>query len=60
MCHYSQYILLVATILGSKELALVTALQREYLHHDVQFIPVHNITECVYSMISIAKVVCTV
>ena len=56
MCHYSQYVLLVGTILGSKELSVVTALQREFLHHDIQFIPAHNMTECVETMLNIAKV----
>lgn len=55
MCQ-KQYVLLVAAVLGTQELAILSALQKHFLNDGIQFIPVHNINECVQSMINIAKV----
>lgn len=56
MSHYQLYVMLQATILGTQELSVLTALQHQYLFEGIHIIPVHNMSECVESMLNIAKV----
>ena len=53
---HQQYVLLLAAMLGTQELAVLTALQRRFLAEGLNFLPAHSMSECVESMLSIAKV----
>ena len=54
--HHKSYFLLSAPILTDAEQKLLTVLQQRYMGCDMQFLPVHNATETVECMLSIAKV----
>lgn len=56
--HYKSYVLLCAPLLGTSEQKVISALQQRFLTHSLHFLPVHNATECVECMTSIAKVTC--
>ena len=56
--HHKCYVLLCAPMLGSNEQKVLSALQEYFLSSDLHFLPVHNASECVENMVTIAKVMC--
>ncbi|XP_073235893.1 protein SPO16 homolog [Porites lutea] len=56
--HQRAYVILMAALMGSKEMQNLTALQSRFLATKANFIPAHSAKECVDFMVTIAKVTC--
>ncbi|CAH3017399.1 unnamed protein product [Porites evermanni] len=56
--HQRAYVILMAALMGSKEMQNLTALQSRFLGTKANFIPAHSAKECVDFMVTIAKVTC--
>ncbi len=56
--HHKCYVLLCTPMLGINEQKVLSALQDHFLSCGLHFLPVHNASECVESMVTIAKVLC--
>lgn len=54
--HHKCYVLLCAPMFFSSEQMALTALQHNYLASSLRFLPVHNSTECIETMLSITKI----
>ncbi|KAM7447976.1 hypothetical protein ABFA07_003884 [Porites harrisoni] len=56
--HQRAYVILMAALMGPKEMQSLTALQSRFLGTKANFIPAHSAKECVDFMVTIAKVTC--
>nr|XP_054749924.1 protein SPO16 homolog [Lytechinus pictus] len=57
--HRNSYMVLTSALHGPHEMAIIAAIQTRFIDHNLRILPVHNDSECLQTILTIAQATCT-
>ncbi|XP_041460787.1 protein SPO16 homolog [Lytechinus variegatus] len=57
--HRNSYMVLTSALHGPHEMAIISAIQTRFIDHNLRILPVHNDSECLQTILTIAQATCT-
>ncbi|XP_030855802.1 uncharacterized protein LOC115929862 [Strongylocentrotus purpuratus] len=56
--HRNSYMVLTSALHGPHEMAVIAAIQTRFIDHNLRILPVHNESECLQTILTIAQATC--